>query len=191
MNRLPPLSNTLPFLPSCCFWIKYFSYVYFSFPPKFKLPEELLAIALWHSGQDPVHSAYSVWLRLFISCLPFLVGLQFTRTQCFWIGITCLSLDAHLCSSVMTAWEKSTGLHGTQGKECLGSIQSLVRLAKQRAQLWRIRSEKEKTKHLSLKTFLGKVGTHQGGGGDELGASVHFQGMKGYGRKAAITEAAV
>lgn len=49
----------------------------------------------------------------------------------------------------------------------------------------------EKTRCLSLKTFLEKAGTHQGGGGDELGASVHFQVLKGRGRRAAITEAAL
>lgn len=39
----------------------------------------------------------------------------------------------------------------------------------------------------SLKTLLEKAGTHQGGGGDNLGAGVHFQGMRGAG----IIEAAL
>lgn len=36
-----------------------------------------------------------------------------------------------------------------------------------------------------LKSLLEKAGTHQGGGGDKLGAGIHFQGMRGAG----ITEA--
>ena len=49
----------------------------------------------------------------------------------------------------------------------------------------------EETKCPSLKTLLEKGDTHQGGGGDKLGAGVHFQGMRGCGRKAGITEAAL
>ena len=36
-------------------------------------------MALWHSGQDPVHSAYSVQCRQFHSWLPFLVGVSIYR----------------------------------------------------------------------------------------------------------------
>lgn len=52
-------------------------------------------------------------------------------------------------------------------------------------------SGKEETRCLSLKTLPEKAGTHQERGRDKLGARVHFQGMRGCGRRAGITEAAL